>query len=353
MNISHYRLCNQQIVNSTCRTPAEVVARLGAVQAQDFPGAKWSLALRLAGATDADIIRAIDERSIVRTWPMRGTLHFVAADDVRWMLRLMTPRVVAGSASRARQLRITDALIAQCCELFVRALEGGKQLARDEMYTLMEQHGIATVGQRGNHILWRAAQQGILCFASHQEKQPAFALLDEWIPVSRELSREEALGELALRYFTGHGPATLHDLAWWSGLKVSEVREALALVAPKLLRENVAGVEYWMASAPTVSPLSTAFLLPGFDEYLLGYKDRTAVLNAEHASRVVPGSNGMFMPTIVVDGRVVGLWKRTLRKRSVSLELQPFAPLSPAHRAAVDYAAEHYGMYLGLSASVL
>lgn len=353
MNIPHYRLYNQQIAQHAFQTPGDVVAWLGAVQAQDFAGAKWSLALRLHGATDTDIIQAIDNRTIVRTWPMRGTLHFVAAADIRWMLELMTPRVIASSASRAKNLELTDAIVQQCKALFTQRLEGGNQLTREEMYEIMEQEGISTANGRGNHILWRAAQEGDICFASHQDKQPAYALLDEWVPPGPKLSREEALAELVRRYYTSHGPATVHDLVWWSGLKVSEIRKALSIVAGDLIRETVGGVEYWMTPTITTPPSSPAYLLPGFDEYLLGYKDRSAVLDPQHASSVVPGNNGMFMSTIILDGRVVGLWKRTLRKNSILIQLIPFTPLSMSQMDAIDNAATRYGEYMGMAVSLV
>jgi hypothetical protein len=354
-DITWYRLHYQQIVAAQAKDPGGVVARLGALQAQDYPGAQWSIGLRLPdGAVEADIERAVADRSIVRTWPMRGTLHFVAAADVRWMLELLTPRVLAGSAARQRQLGLDDAIFARSKELFAQALAGGKQLTREEMYQTLERGGISPAGQRGYHLLWRNAQEGLICFGSHTGKQPTFTLLDEWIPGARHWEREEALAELARRYFTGHGPATMHDFCWWSGLLTADAKAGLEMAKPHLMPETVDGKVYWMsrgtpdAVAASRHAAPSVFLLPGFDEYLLGYTDRRAALDPLHAPKIVPGNNGMFMATLVIDGRVAGTWKRTLRKQAVTVMGLPFAALSDAEERAIAVAAQRYGRFLGL-----
>ncbi|MHA3775700.1 winged helix DNA-binding domain-containing protein [Verrucomicrobiota bacterium sgz303538] len=349
VEITSYRLANQQITHPTCKTPQEVVSALGAMQAQDYPGALWAIGLRLPGSTEMDIQQAVADRAIVRTWPMRGTLHFVAAPDVRWMLEHLTPRIIAGSARRQQQLELDGAVFARCEKVFVKALQGGKQLTRDEMYETLERSGI-TAGQRGYHILWRLAQEGILCFGAHAGKQPTFALLDEWIPSSPKLERDESLAKLALRYFTSHGPASLHDFVWWSGLKVADARAGIDLAAAQLTHEKVDGQTYWMAvgMAPVQNAEPAVSILPGFDEYLLGYTDRSASLNPVHAQKVVPGNNGMFMPTVVKNGRVVGTWKRTLKTKKALFTATPFASFKKAETRAIEAAAKHYGRFLGL-----
>ncbi len=222
--ITQLRLYNQRIACSQFTSPHEVVAWLGAMQAQDYTGAKWSIGLRLPGSSDAAIEQAIAARAIVRTWPMRGTLHFVETSDVRWMLELLTPRIVAGSARRMQQLELDEAIIARSKELFARALQGGKQLTRGDMFQLLEGAGISSAGQRGYHLLARAAQDGMICFGVPSGKQQTFALLEEWAPQAKRLGREEALAELARRYFTSQGPATLQDFMWWSGLTAADAR---------------------------------------------------------------------------------------------------------------------------------
>jgi Winged helix DNA-binding domain len=349
-----HRLINQRIIRGARKSPSEVVAWLGAMQAQDYSGALWAIGLRSVGAVEADVERAIAERTILRTWPMRGTLHFVAAADVRWMLALLTPRIVAGSAARARQLELDDAIFTRSRKIFIRALQGGRALQRDAMCALLECAKIPTAGQRGYHILWRLAQEGILCFGTRAGGQHTFALLDEWAPDAKTMDREQALGELARRYFTGHGPATLQDFVWWSGLKISDGKAGLAMAAAHLSRETMDGVDYWMPQS-LLSPGDDAapvHLLPGFDQYMLGYADRSAALDPLHSQKIVPGNNGMFMPTIVARGRVAGTWKRVFKRRGIVIEARPFAPLNKTEMRAFAAAARRYGDFMGMPVEV-
>lgn len=351
MDIGALRLYNQQIAHPRLDTPEQVVAWLGGMQAQDYPGAKWSIGLRLPQATDADVERAIGERRIIRTWAMRGTLHFVAAADVRWMLALISPKNLAGAARRRQQLELDDATLARCRSLFIKALQGGKQLTRDELYALLERANISTATQRGYHILWNSALHGLICSAATNGKEQTLVLLEEWVAPAREKTRDEALAELALRYFTSRGPATLQDFTWWSGLSAGDARAGLEAVRLRLLQVTQDGQDYWMApdiAAPKES--ARVFALPGFDEFLLGYKDRRAVLDAKHAQQVCPGGNGMFAATIVIDGRVAGTWKRSIRKTTIEISATPFATLTRAERNAFAEAAESYAAFMGLPA---
>ncbi|HEX4959572.1 MAG TPA: winged helix DNA-binding domain-containing protein [Thermoanaerobaculia bacterium] len=325
------------------------MAWLGAVQAQDYLGALWAVGLRMKNTTEADVERALADRTIVRTWPMRGTLHFVAAADVRWMLELMTPRVVAASARRLQQeLDLNDTVFAHSRDVLVKALRGGRQRSRTAMYEALEAAGIPATGQRGLHILWRLAQDGVLCFGAREGKQQTFVLLDEWVPNARRLDRDEALAELARRYFTSHGPATVQDFTWWSGLAPAAATAALDLAKPGLVREDIEGRAYWLsASMPTAKAASSAaYLLPAYDEYTVSYKDRSAVLDPLHAKRPDSG-NGIFNPTMVLDGRVVGTWKRTLKKESVVVVLRPFSRLKKTEKNAFQEAGCRYGAFLG------
>ncbi len=328
---------------------------MGAFQAQDYAGAKWSLGLRLPGTTEAEIDQAVADRTIVRTWPMRGTLHFVPAADIAWMLELTTPRILAGSAARHRDLELDDRTFDRCRVLFAEALRGGRTRSRADLLQTLEDAGIPTGSQRGYHLLWRTAQEGLICFAPPHGKQPAFALLDEWIPESQRTvfaDRRHALGELARRYFTSHGPATLQDFSWWSRLTAADARTGLEESALSLESVVFEGRTFWMP--PTTSDTHEThfddepdvYLLPGFDEYLLGYKDRSAALDPVYARRIVPGGNGVFLPTIVSRGQVIGTWKRTVTKRSVSVVPEPFQPLSEAEEKALALAAERYREYL-------
>jgi hypothetical protein len=353
-DIALRRLANQQIAQPGFARPSEVVAWLGAVQAQDYLGALWAVGLRTPGATEQTIERALAERTIVRTWPMRGTIHFVAVADVRWILELLAPRMVKRSTSRRAELGLDEAVIAASAEVIVRALQGGKQLTRNAIYELLEQANIATGSSRGLHILGRLAHDGLLCFGAREGKQPTFALLDEWAPAAKPLPRDEALARLALRYFTGHGPATLHDLMWWSGLTTKEAKAGLAAVAAQLGREAVGGQEYYFAQSQPAAPEcpDTAFLLPPFDEFLVGYRDRSASLDARYNALVVPGGNGIFNPIVVIGGRVVGTWKRTFKKDQVIMEFSPFVAFSEAEASTIAAAADRYACFVGKRAEI-
>ena len=312
-SIAQQRLYNQLIAGSICRSPVEVVG--GAVQTQDFLGALWAIGLRVKAATESDVEQSLANRQIVRTWPMRGTLHFVLSADVRWMLELLTPRIVARWAARTRQLELDDKELVRSAKTLGDALRGNKQIPRDALYRLLESDGISTKGQRGPHILGLLAMQGLVCFGTRAGKQQRFALLDEWVPNAKRLERDEALARLAFRYFTGHGPATLQDFAWWSGLTISDAAAGLDFVRTRLAHEKLDGETYWFPQNGFVATNSTShvYLLPSFDEYLVGYKNRDVMIGPEPRAHVFSGN--MFNPVIVAGGQVKGTWKRTLAKR--------------------------------------
>ena len=343
-DVARRRLHNQLITRHSFEKPGDVVRWMGAVQAQDYRGGLWAVGLRVPDATEADVERAIAERNIVRTWPMRGTLHFVAPEDVRWMLELLTPRVVARSAGRHRQLGLDDATFSRSRRAVERALRDGRRLPRTAAYRALEAAGIATTGQRGIHILGWLAQKGVVCFGPREGKQQTFVLLDEWVPAARALERDEALGELAERYFASHGPATLQDFTWWSGLTVADARSGLGMVASQFLHEVVDGRTYWFSSSAPAEKGARAHLLPVYDEYTVAYKDRSAVLDPAYARQT---GNGIFSPIVVIDGWVAGTWKRTLDKQAVTVVPDLFTPPSKTESRALAAAAERYGAFLG------
>jgi len=353
MDIPCQRLLSQRLTGARLAHPAEVVRWMGAMQAQDYAQALWAVGLRTNGASLADVERAIDERKIVWTWPLRGTLHFAPAEDVRWMRRLSAPRTLAAGNRRLVQLGLDDGTIEECGRLFQQALAGGKRLTRQAMMALLTDAGINPQGQRGYHILWHLSQTGLICLGPLAGKQQTFVLLDEWVPAAHEIAREEALAELAGRYFASHGPATLPDLARWAGLTLTDARAGLDATRSRLTSATVGGNEYWMSAELAVGVACEApsvLLLPGFDEYLLGYKDRDAVLAAEHAEKVVPGKNGIFLPTVVVAGQVVGTWKRTVKRNAVEIAVTPFSRIELARERIIE-AAERYAAFTGLSLS--
>jgi hypothetical protein len=346
-DLGHRRLEAQRIARTAFAEPEQAVAWLGAVQAQDYLGALWAVGLRLHDASEASVEQALAERRIVRTWPMRGTLHFLAAADVRWMTELLAPRTMPALLRRQDALGIAEASFRKARRVLRSGLAGGRHLTRPEAYALLEGHGVRADAQRGLHMLMRLALEGDVCFGPRKGKQPTFVRLDEWLPAAKSLPRDEALATLALRYFTGHGPATSTDLAWWSGLTLTEARRAAQSASDRLARETYAGAEYWFDPGAPSAPVShDAFVLPAFDELLVGYRDRSPVWSAPHASGVVGG--GLSTPVVVVDGRVVATWRRTIARRGVTCEAEPFEPLGPSKSAAVDRAFDRYARFVGL-----
>jgi hypothetical protein len=348
--IARLRLHTQHIAGARFEKASEAVAWLGAVQAQDYLGAVWAIGLRMRNAVEADVERSIADRTIIRTWPMRGTLHFVAAADIRWMLELLTPRVVANNAQwLLRDFDLDESAFARSKDLFARALQGGKRLTRNAMYDVLDAGGVSA-SQRGRHILTRLAQDGFICFGAREGKQQTFALLEEWAPAARRMARDESLAEIAKRYFIGHGPATLQDFAWWSGLTMTDATAGLEMAKRSLAQETINGQTYWLdPSTPTTKdPSPTAYLLPAFDEYTVAYKDRSAVLDPAYTKQANSG-NGIFYPTIVVDGQVVGTWKREMKKDTLVITPSHFAKLKRAETCAITEAATRYGKFLGAS----
>jgi hypothetical protein len=336
------------------RPPRDVVSRSCALQAQDYLGSLWAIGLRTGGCTQDEIEREIAARSIVRTWPMRGTLHFVAAEDVRWMLGLLAPRAIERAAGRHRQLGLDAETIDRAGALFASALEDDGEETRADMMQLLEDAGISTEGQRGYHLLWIHAQLGLICLGPMRGTQQTFVLLDDWVPPAEPLPREDALARVAHRYFAGHGPATVADLARWTGLTLTEARSGLAQVADTLECIEIEGAKYWSAEEPSCSAPADArlHLLPAFDEYVIGYADRRLILGEHYDEyNASVSSNGMFSPTVILDGRVIGTWKRIRRPKAVRIAVTLFEPLVDPDGALAD-AAERYGRFLGLQAEL-
>ncbi len=352
--VARWRLTGQRIVGPKFADPAAAVRHLGAVQAQAYGQSLWAIGLRTKGATVARIEQAIADREIVRPWPMRGTIHFVPAGDAKWMLRLSASRMLARARRRHEQLGLDEAIFEHSNQVMYDALHGGRRLLRSSVMTLLEESGISTTEQRGYHILWYAAQTGLICMGPMHGKEQTFVLLDEWVPGSRELSRGDSLAELARRYFTGHGPATVQDFAWWAGLTVTDARAGLEVAKTSLVSEQWNGRQHWMtagSAVPLADVRDVVYLLPAFDEYLLGYQDRSLMLPADDASKIIPGSNGVFLPIIVVDGQVVGTWKRELNKASAEIRLSPFGH-SGEWEARASEAAHNYGDFVGMPVTV-
>lgn len=332
-------------------SPAATASWLGAVQAQDYPSAAWAIGLRTAGASAASIRRALDERALVRTWAMRGTLHILAAEDVRWVLALVGPPVIARLQSYFKRFDMDAPTVARSLDVMCRALEGGRHLTRKQLAAALGEAGLRT--DMLAFLLYRAALEQRICLGRPSGTHDTYVLLDVWLPPTPARSADEALAELALRYVRSHGPVTAHDMAWWSGLPVTQARAALALAAPQVAPAKLGTSTCWHAPQDwgEREQTSDAHMLPGFDEFVVGYADRSAVLD-EAQVRTIIQTNGIFNPALVIDGKVVGVWRRVGRKTRLELDVQPFAPLAEAQRKAVLAEVERYAAFVGMPAQV-
>jgi len=342
-DLARLRLSAQHIAQADFATSEAVVRHLGALQAQDYAGAQWSIGLRMSQAAEFDIEQAVIDRRIVRSWPQRGTLHFVPPEELRWRLRLAAPRVLAAARRRHQELELTPADFTKAQELVTTALQGDRRLARPALLQLLEAGGLSTAGQRGYHLLWQLAQTGHICFGPLEGRQPTIALLDDWVPPAPAISRAEALARLVVGYFSSHGPATLRDLAWWSGLTRAELKQGLAAVEDQLDSVVVADTTYYLAPNLRPAESSQAYLLPGFDEFILGYADRSAALDPANAERICPGGNGLFRPTVVLDGRVVGTWQRGRRQSDQAAIVTAFG--EPLDKIQLQTSQQRYARY--------
>jgi hypothetical protein len=330
---------------------ADVVRWFGAMQAQDMASGLWSLGVRLPHLTAAGVTAALERREAIRTWPMRGTVHLVPPADAHWMLDLMGVRALAGAAKRRAAIGLTEEVADRGVEVLAAALKG-RRLTRAECLATLIDAGIPLSGQMGYHLLWYASQRGVTCIAPHVGKEQTFVLLDEWVPEPNRPSRAEALGIIAARFFRSHGPATRADLARWTGLTMTDVKAGIAAAGDRLATVRVDGAEMLLdpavlAAGPHAAAGDWA-ALPGFDEYMLGYKDRAMLMDPEHLQAVVPGGNGVFQATLVHGGRVVGTWKRTLGAKAVTIDVFPLTPLEPAERRQAEAALEPYARFVGL-----
>jgi len=345
LEIAQRRLYNQHIARQTFTSPAEIVKYMGAVQAQDYAGAKWAVGLRLQKSNDAAIDKAMADGSIIRTHVLRPTWHFASPDDLRWMLDLTAARIDTFNVPWYRKLQLDSSIFSRSNNAMAKALEGHKQLTRDELLDVLQQAGIQTNDTRFIHLLMRAELDKVICSGGRQGKQFTYALFDDRVAVGNDFSREEALAELAKRYFTSHGPATLHDFAWWSGLTLADGKAGLDSMSSTLTEFKTNGLNYLMAkNEPDVSEKAPiAHLLPAFDEFAVAYSDRTAAMNSKY---VTQAKRVIFDPSIIVNNQVVGTWKRAINKNSIAISFNHFGKINKTQEKAIELAASKYRKFI-------
>lgn len=347
-------------------TPAQVVEWFGAMQAQDVASGHWSFGVRLPGLTEADVTAATAAKQIVRTWPMRGTIHFVPPADAHWMLEVTGARQLRGLEPRWAQLGIDEAMVRRAAEVLGSVLADGGLMTRAECIDALNSAGLDASGQRAYHYLWWASQTGVTVIGPQQGKEQTFALLAAWAPAPNRPDPEEALAILAERYFRSHGPASVKDFAGWTALTMAEARRGVAGAGELLVAVEVEGQPMMMAAAalaavggadgvPTESSPAALLVLPGFDEYLLGFKDRSLMADPATMAAVIPGGNGMFRNTVVVDGQVRATWKRSVKAKRVDVKVLPVGGWRPdrAQKARLAGAFEAFARFFGRPAATV
>ena len=342
------RLQNQQIAATRFERAEEVVRWMGAVQAQDFTAAKWAVGQRTQDPKDAKVEQEFTDGNILRTHVMRPTWHFVAPEDIRWMLKLTAPRVKAASAYYLRQLGLDAAELKRSNLVIEKALRGGKQLRRDELAVVLEKANIPAINQRLTYLVMNAELDGVICSGARRGKQFTYALLDERTPKTKTLGRDEALAELTLRYFRSHGPATLQDFIWWSGLTTAEAKAGLEMVKTQFRCEDVNHQTFWFCDQrpPAKETIPSASLLSNYDEYIVGYAERSAIYDESHNHKLDGRGGVLFMHTILINGRIAGTWKRTIKTKTAEIELNPFTPLTKTDQLALKTELERFGKFL-------
>ncbi len=323
-----------------------------ALQGQDLLGVKWSVGLRAPGVTLKDVDGALATGQIVRSWPMRGTLHLVPGEDLGWMLGVTADRVLRSMASRHRNLGLDQGSADRAADAACGVLEGGRAATRAELLAAFQASGLPVDGQRGVHLLVWLHHTGLLCLGAMQGSGQLVVLLDEWVTSPRRLTGDEALGEFAARYFRSHGPATIADFCWWTKLPLGVGRRGLGIARDRLASVTIDDQDYWMAPGLPDLTAGRVEVLPGFDEFLLGYRDRSLSLAEQYSAAIVPGNNGIFQPTIVVDGRVVGTWRRRRTTAGTTVTPTLFEPLSATRTVSLHRSFAGYGRFLGTDTTV-
>lgn len=361
-DIRRLRLSNQWLAPRSDAHPLEVVEHLGALQAQELWSGQWSIGARSGRIDAAAVHRSGLDREILRTWPMRGTIHFVPANDAGWMLELGRTTAFRGVERRREFLKLDEADAIAAIDVLRDALVEGAPVARSECQQILEDAGVLKDRRHLYHLLWFASQHGATAIGPVLGKEPSYVNLDAWVTAPRELTRDEALAELAVRYFAGHGPAPQKELARWSALPAADVKRAVVGAAERLVTVATergemlmgAAIAEGLGAAPVdpPDPERGVLLLGGFDEYVLGYGDRSTMMTPEQAKLVVPGGNGVFRPTVVDDGVVIGTWKRATKKAHVDITVSPFGRLDARQRRGLERAGAEYGQFLGLEARI-
>ena len=352
LELAWQRLGNQRLARPLPGGAAAVVRHLGAVQAQEYPVARWSLGQRSRGLSEAAVDDALATGEILRTHVLRDTWHLVAAEDIRWLVELTRPRIRKRNEAMHRRLGLEARTLVRTDALLADALAGGRRMTRAQIGSLLRGHGIPADGPYLAYVLMHAELELLICSGGLDGKQQTYALVDERVEQTPPLRGDDALAVLTRRYFRSHGPATVKDFTWWASLTAGDARRGIELVEAELERTEVDGRTYW--SAPTRRrgriERPVARLLPSYDEYIIGYSESRDVLDVGTLGGLRPGLRTRLDHLVLVDGQVVGSWRRLLTRGAMTIEAQPLRELDEPERRAVEAAVERYGRFVALPA---
>jgi hypothetical protein len=349
----HRRLAAQSLMRPARGAVVDAIRSLGAMQAQDYAGAKWALGQRIAGATDASMEKLFAEGAFLRTHVLRPTWHFVAPEDIRWMLALTAPRVAAAMASYNRKLELTPDVFRRGNDAIAKALEGRRYLTRAELNEALARVGIAATTQRLGHLMMQAELDAVICSGPRRDKQFTYALLDERVAPAPSRDRDESLLDLTLRYFATRGPATTADMSWWSGLAMRDVRRGIEMAGKRLRKVEVDDRPHWVIDGQRRPPgRPSAHLLPNYDEYFIGLKDRSAIGERVRGSRLVTGGDALTVHVAFIDGQLVGGWRRLVDGSTVVVELDLVTRITRDERDRLEAQAERLATFLGAPVAV-
>lgn len=359
-DIINYRLFNQQIAQTSFSTPQEIVSWMVAMQAQEYAISKWAIGLRLNGVTDAHVEKAFNDGLILRTHLLRPTWHFVTPEDIRWLIELTAPRIRKAMAYYDRELELNSTIYKKCNDIIGKAITGGHHLTRVALNELLLHNGISLNGRQMGQVMMNAEMDCVVCSGKREGKQFTYALFDERASVDTSIDKDKALLLLATRYFTSRGPATLKDFSVWSGLTITDAKRCASMLdATVFTQESFEGNEYWLSretldmaasfGSPSTKKVQKSFLMPDYDEYGMGYIDRTAIFNPIKITSEFKRNNPVFDRMIIVDGIIEGTWKRTIKGKSVIVETYPFRELSKVKADLVRKAVDRFVKFTGNS----
>lgn len=343
--ISQTRILNQKIENSSFKTPNEIVSWMGAMQAQDFAMSKWAVGMRLIDSTEKSIEEAFNKGEILRTHVLRPTWHLVSPDDIFWMLDLTAEKIKSSMKSRNKELELNRDVFIKSNQLIEKALSKNEYLTREELALEYQKAQIRTDQNRLSHLLMEAELDQLICSGPLKDNKLTYALLQRRVPLKKLLKKDESLAELAKRYFSSRGPGSLKDFVWWSGLPVNEAKIGLKFANTEFNSETVNGEEYWFVDLSQKLE-NKVYLLPAFDEILIAYRDRSAIIEPETNKKAI-FDNGVFRPILLINGKVSGIWKRTIKKEKLLIEIEAFIKLNLNTKKEIEKAASQYRSFYG------